>query len=65
MRWDIVGQSEVRREENELKCRKNRSYLYFYGETKSHREVGFYIKESVWKRVKEMKHLELASSGYP
>ena len=55
VRWDIVGLSEVRRKGNELICRKNGNYFYFHGETKGYKGVRFYIKESVWKRVKEIK----------
>lgn len=49
VKWDIVGEGE------ELIRRKNGNYLYYYGETKGYKGVGFYIRERIWKKVKELK----------
>ena len=53
--WDIVGLSEVRKEGEWLIRRKNRNYLYYYGETKGQKGVGFYIRGEIWEKVEEIK----------
>ena len=57
VRWDILGIAEVRRAGNELIHRKNGDYLYFYGETKGYRSVGFLVKEKLWNKIKEIKQV--------
>lgn len=57
VRWDIVGLAEVRRKGNELIQRKNGNYLYYSGETKGYKGVGFYINARIWKKIKEIKQV--------
>lgn len=55
IKWDVVGLSEVRREGENLVRRKNGNYFHYFGETKGQKGIGFYIKETTWKRVYEIK----------
>lgn len=55
IKWDIIGLAEVRREGESLVKRKNDNYMYYYGETKGYRGVGFYIKGELEKDIIEIK----------
>lgn len=51
IKWDVAGVSELRREEERLIKRKNGNYFYYFGETKGHREIGFYINKNASNTV--------------
>lgn len=55
IKWDIIGLAEVRREGESLVKRKNGNYMYYYGETKGYRGVGFYVKGELEKDIIEIK----------
>lgn len=55
IKWDIIGISETRRCGEELTKRNNGNWLFSYGETKGHRGVGFYVKNSLTNRIIECK----------
>lgn len=57
VRWNIVGTSEVCKEGEGLIKRKNGNYLYYYGETKGQKEVGFYIRNEIWRKITESKKI--------
>ncbi|MBP1527199.1 MAG: hypothetical protein H9Q66_04685 [Spiroplasma ixodetis] len=55
IKWDIIGLAEVRRKGEGLIRRKNGNYLYYFGETKGYKGIGFYINHRIWNKVIEIK----------
>lgn len=57
IKWDIIVLLEMRKRGENLVKRKNGNYLYYYGETKGYRGIGFYIRGELWKNVIEVKRI--------
>lgn len=55
LKFDILGLSEIRREGESIVKRKNGNILFYYGNTKGHKGVGFYIHKRCVKNVTEIR----------
>lgn len=55
VKWDIIGIAENRRSGEQLIKKKVGYSVYYYGETKGYRGVGFYIKNDLMNIITEIK----------